>query len=146
MSFLHLSMLLPMIIDIQRSILKAAGRIGAVRLAVLAAYPAIWMLTVDMSNTKLKCNGESYQSYVPLQQLLSEKVVSSKRGLGRWQESWQYTYIEWHSSCVSLLTHDVGPWTQGAGKIHSCGQHSGYTEKSPIEIAIHSSYCGTSFS
>jgi len=55
-----------MIIDIQRSTLKAVARIGAVRLAVLAAYRPIWMLTIDMSNTKLKRNGETYQIYVPL--------------------------------------------------------------------------------
>ncbi|KAL9548682.1 hypothetical protein MBANPS3_005570 [Mucor bainieri] len=65
--------------DMQDSILRAVGTVGAVKLAVLAAYRPMCMHVCKIK-THVKCAGETYQGNVSLKQLVKDGVICTREG------------------------------------------------------------------
>ncbi|KAF1802328.1 hypothetical protein V8B55DRAFT_1323916 [Mucor lusitanicus] len=78
-------MLLATLDDVQERIVKAVGMVGAVKLAVLAAYRPILLHTNEI-NSDIRCDGETYKGQVPFQQLIEDGLFSTRRGFTAYKE------------------------------------------------------------
>ncbi|CEP19909.1 hypothetical protein [Parasitella parasitica] len=72
--------------SVQKRIIKAVGKTGAVELAVLGAYRP-GKMHASQIHTVIKCRGDTYDGYVPYQQLLKEGLFNTVEGFNNIQHN-----------------------------------------------------------